>query len=126
MDDQRIDKWLWCARLFKTRGLASDAIKAGRVTLNGGCAKPARTVRVGDELVVRKPPYEFALVVNGLNKQRVAAALVDTLYRETKSSLERRTSLAASMKHAAAGDGVHGRKPTRKERHERDRLKRSF
>lgn len=125
MEEQRIDKWLWCARLFKTRGLAADAIKAGRVTLNGERAKPARTVRVGDAVVVRKPPFEFDLVVAGLRQQRVGAALVTELYAEQEASVAKRAELAVTIAAASQGNGP-GRKPTRRERQARDRLKRQY
>lgn len=124
MDDQRIDKWLWCARLFKTRGLASDAVKSGRVSVNGLRAKPARTVRIGDAVVVRKPPYQYDLVVTGLRQQRVGAALVGELYTETEASVAKREALAVTIAAASAHGRGPARKPTRRERQARDRLKR--
>lgn len=126
MEDQRIDKWLWCARLFKTRGLAADAVKAGRVTLNGVRAKPARTVRIGDAVVVRKPPFEYDLVVAGLREQRVGAALVAELYTEQEASVAKRAELAATISAAASQGNGPARKPTRRERQARDRLKRQY
>ena len=124
MEEQRIDKWLWCARLFKTRGLASDAVKSGRVTLNGVRAKPARTVCVGDSIVVRKPPYEYDLVVAGVRQQRVGAARVAELYAEHEASVLKREALAATISaNAAQGSAAPG-KPSRRERQARERLKR--
>lgn len=126
MEEQRIDKWLWCARLYKTRGLAADAIKTGRVSLNGVRAKPARTVRVGDAVVVRKPPFEYELVVAGIRQQRVGAARVGELYVEQETSAAKRAELAAQIAATARqGDGP-ARKPTRRERQVRERLKRQF
>jgi ribosome-associated heat shock protein Hsp15 len=126
MEEQRIDKWLWCARLFKTRGLASDAVKTGRVTVNGVRAKPARTVRPGDAVMVRKPPFEHDLIVAGLRQQRVGAALVSELYVEHEASIAKRTALAATLSAAAGQGNGPARKPTRRERQARDRLKRQF
>jgi len=126
MEDQRIDKWLWCARLFKTRGLAADAVKAGRVTLNGVRAKPARSVRIGDAVVVRKPPFEYDLVVVGLREQRVGAALVAELYAEREASVAKRTELAATISATTSQGRGPARKPTRRERQARDRLKRQY
>ncbi len=125
MEEQRIDKWLWCARLFKTRGLAADAVKAGRVTLNGVRAKPSRTVCVGDAVVVRKPPFEYDLVVAGLRQQRVGAARVSELYAEQETSVAKRTELATTIA-AASQSNAPARKPTRRERQARDRLKRQY
>lgn len=126
MEEQRLDKWLWCARLFKTRGLAADALKSGRVTLNGVRAKPARTARVGDTVVVRKPPFEYDLVVTGLRQQRVGAAIVSELYIEQEASVAKRTELAATLSTAAGQGNGPARKPTRRERQARDRLKRQY
>lgn len=61
----RIDKWLWAARFFKTRGLAAEAIEAGRVSVNGERAKPSKTVRAGDSLAIRRPPFEHLVTVLG-------------------------------------------------------------
>ncbi len=72
----RVDKWLWAVRVFKTRSLATDACKKHRVTINGALAKPARDVKEGDIISVRKPPIEYQFKVLGLLKSRVGAKLV--------------------------------------------------
>lgn len=76
MSEIRVDKWLWAVRVFKTRSIATDACKKNRVTINGQPAKPARTVKVGDTVSVRKPPIEYSFRVLALLNNRVGAKLV--------------------------------------------------
>jgi ribosome-associated heat shock protein Hsp15 len=90
----RIDKWLWAARFFKTRELASKACEMGRVTSNGVRAKPAREVRVADMLQIQKEDGEHAVEVLALSQQRGSAAIAQTLYRETEASIEARRKAA--------------------------------
>jgi ribosome-associated heat shock protein Hsp15 len=112
----RIDKWLWAARFFKTRGVAVEAIDAGHVTVNGERAKPAKVLRVGDQVVVRRPPFEHAVVVKALSDKRGSATIAATLFDETPESRARRTALAAEMK-AQPQPTFKGR-PTKKTRRE--------
>ena len=74
--EARLDKWLWAVRIFKTRSLAADACKNGRVTINGALAKPARTVKEGDEVSVRKPPVTYTFRVLQAIEKRVGAKLL--------------------------------------------------
>lgn len=76
MADVRVDKWLWAVRIFKTRSIATDACKKNRVSINGQPAKPARTIKVGDIISVRKPPIEYSFKVLQLLANRVGAKLV--------------------------------------------------
>lgn len=76
MHEVRIDKWLWAVRIFKTRSIAADACKKSRVSINGALAKPARTVKVGDVVSVRKPPVEYSFKVLQAIQNRVGAKLV--------------------------------------------------
>jgi ribosome-associated heat shock protein Hsp15 len=94
MDGTRIDKWLWAARFFKTRELASKACEMGRIDSNGVRAKPAREVRVGDALQINNGSIEFAIEVLALSQQRGSAAIAQTLYRETEASIEARRKAA--------------------------------
>ena len=110
----RLDKWLWAARFFKTRTLAVEAIEGGRVSVNGDRAKPAKEVRAGDALSIRRPPFEFAIVVKELSDKRGPASVAATLYEETEESRARRTVLAAEMK-ALPQPRFKGR-PTKKTR----------
>jgi ribosome-associated heat shock protein Hsp15 len=110
----RIDKWLWAARFFKTRTLAVEAIAAGHVSVNGERAKAAKALRPGDQVVVRRPPFEHAVVVKALSERRGPAAEAALLYEETAESRARRAVLAAEMK-AMPAPRFKGR-PTKKTR----------
>ena len=76
MDEVRIDKWLWAVRIFKTRTIAAEAIKKGRVIVGGIAVKPSRMIRVGDVVQVRKPPVTFSFKVLALSDKRMGAKLV--------------------------------------------------
>ncbi|TJZ69043.1 RNA-binding S4 domain-containing protein [Chitiniphilus eburneus] len=90
----RLDKWLWAARFFKTRSLATDAIDGGHVHLNGERAKPARSVRIGDMLRIRVAHGEFEVAVVALSDHRGPAETARALYRETEESAARREAAA--------------------------------
>ena len=94
MTGTRIDKWLWAARFFKTRELASKACEMGRVTSNTVRAKPAREVRAGDLLSIQKEDGEHEVEVLAISQQRGSAAIAQTLYRETDASIEGRRKAA--------------------------------
>jgi ribosome-associated heat shock protein Hsp15 len=119
----RLDKWLWVARFFKTRRLCVEAIEGGRICVNGERAKPAKEVRVGDTLAIRRPPFEHRVVVKGLALQRGSAAVAQALYEETEESRARRSVLAAEMK-AMPQPRFPGR-PTKKTRRDYERWLRS-
>ncbi|HEX4858776.1 MAG TPA: RNA-binding S4 domain-containing protein [Usitatibacteraceae bacterium] len=94
----RADKWLWAARFFKTRQLAVEAIGMGRVEVNGERIKPAKSLKVGDRLLIRRPPFETHLVVQFLGERRVAASIAQTYYAESAESAAARAALAAELK----------------------------
>jgi ribosome-associated heat shock protein Hsp15 len=94
----RIDKWLWAARFFKTRSLASKACEIGRVESNSVRAKPAREVRVGDLLSIKNASGDFQIEVKVLSEIRGPAAIAQTLYAETAESRELRLKLAEERK----------------------------
>ena len=121
----RLDKWLWSARFFKTRSLAVEAIDAGHVSVNQERAKPAKALRVGDTVVVRKPPFEHAVVVKGFSEQRGPATVAATLFEETPESRARRTVLAAEMKSLAAHTPRFKGRPTKKTRRDYEKWLRS-
>ena len=110
----RVDKWLWAARLFKTRQIAIDAIAAGRVYVNDERVKPAKTINVGDRILVRKPPCEWAIVVLGLAEKRGAAKIAETMYRETSESVLARELLRKELKDLPPP--VFPGRPTKKDR----------
>ncbi len=78
--EARIDKWLWAARIYKTRTLASDACKNGRITINGTLAKPSRTVKVGDQVGVKKSPITYSFRVLQTIEKRVGAKLLPEVF----------------------------------------------
>ena len=124
VDRLRLDKWLWAARLYKTRSLAADEVDRGRVRVNGQNAKPARELKAGDRVEVREQAVWRVLVVQALSTVRGPAPLAQTLYEETPESLQARTEAAATRRLAAepAQAIVQGR-PTKRDRRELDRNK---
>src|SRR6185503_11373958 len=119
----RLDKWLWAARFFKTRGLAADAIDGGKVDVNGTRAKRAKMIQVGDEVRVRQAPFEHVVHVRGLSERRGPASVAATLYEETAESKARRESLATQIRSMPSDEWESGR-PTKRDRREIDRLRR--
>jgi ribosome-associated heat shock protein Hsp15 len=98
MDSVRIDKWLWAARFFKTRALASKACDIGRIEINGVRAKPARDVHTGNMLKIENEGGVFIVEVLQLSEMRGPAAVAQTLYKETDASREARQKLAEERK----------------------------
>jgi len=118
IDDEplRIDKWLWAARFFKTRSLAAKAVDGGKVRVNGEGVKPARSLRIGDELAIRVGELEWVVEVRALSRQRGPAAQAALLYAEREDSRARREAAIAQRRaqpHPAAR--LKGR-PTKKDR----------
>lgn len=112
----RIDKWLWAARFFKTRSLASEAVAGGKVHLNGARTKPGKAVSVGDRIKVTRGPYEWNVVVRALESRRGPAAEASLLYEETEESRQGREALAAELRlQGPRYPGLKGR-PTKKAR----------
>lgn len=112
----RIDKWLWAARFFKTRGLAADAIDGGKVRYDGERPKPAKEVRVGAVLRITRPDGEWEVVVRGLSAQRRSAPEAALLYEETEQSRQRREQAALTHEaDYAMRDRGMGR-PTKRDR----------
>lgn len=94
----RLDKWLWCARFFKTRRLAGDAIRNGRVREGGNRIKASRTIRPGDCISVRKGPFTYTVTVQATADNRLPAAEAVKLYSEHRDSSEARHKLARQLK----------------------------
>ena len=117
MDKLRLDKWLWAARLFKTRGLAAEEIGKGRVWVNGQPAKASRELREGDVVELRPQAVGRTLVVRALSRLRGPAAIAQTYYEETPQSIERRLAEAARRRErpepAAA---IESGRPTKRDR----------
>lgn len=116
---QRLDKWLWAARFYKTRALASDEIQKGRIQVNGQSAKPGRELKVGDEVVMRQGLMLRTVHVLGLNAYRGPAPVAQQMYQETPESIERAVQQreARRFQPEPAHSIEHGR-PTKRDRRE--------
>lgn len=111
----RLDKWLWAARLYKTRSLALQAIEAGQVRVAGERVKPAHPARIGDRIGVRKSGLLIELVIGALSDRRGGAPDAALLYTETAESIEARARYLAERKSAALMPRLAGR-PTKRDR----------
>jgi ribosome-associated heat shock protein Hsp15 len=118
LDRVRMDKWLWAARFYKTRALASKACEMRRVASNEIVAKAARDVRVGDMLRVKNEGGEFLVEVLGVSEMRGPAATAQLLYRETDASKVERAKVEAEKKALFAADEVPVGRPTKRDRRE--------
>ena len=115
MNEARIDKWLWAARVFKTRSIAADACKNGRVTLNGVNLKPSRTIKEGDVVSVKKPPVTYSFKVLKTIEQRVGAKLLPEIYENVTDP--KQYELLQMSRISGFIDRAHGTgRPTKKER----------
>ncbi len=123
MNTVRIDKWLWAARFFKTRGLAADACDLGRIEANGHRAKPARTVQAGDMLRVTNEAGIFHVEVLLANDVRGPAAVAQTFYRETDESRSQRVTAAAERKAMLEAGGVTEGRPSKRDRRSLNQLR---
>ena len=113
---QRIDKWLWAARFYKTRSLAVQAVDAGHVRVDGERVKPAHDLRVGERVTVRRSGFACEVEVTALSDRRGGAADAALLYRETAQSLEARTRALQQRKAALAAEPRWSGRPTKRDR----------
>ena len=112
----RLDKWLWAARFFKTRSLATDAVDRGKVTVNGDKVKPARAVRVGDVLDIDNGSDRWEVDVMNLSETRGSAPVARNLYEETEKGVQRRAAVAEGRRlFREPGQDLKGR-PTKRDR----------
>lgn len=117
----RVDKWLWAARFFKTRSAAQQAVEGGKVKLGGERIKPAKEVRVGDEVAIQIGAYQWIVRVAQLSDKRGSATVARTLYIEDETSCKQREEQVALRKFAAdPAQERHGR-PTKRERRQLER-----
>jgi ribosome-associated heat shock protein Hsp15 len=112
----RVDKWLWAARLVKTRTLAVDAVKGGRVQVNGQRIKPSKDVRAGDRLEITMGPLRRSVVIRGTASRRGPAAEAALLYEETTESIEAREQYVAERRLARPPTPDPGGRPTKRDR----------
>jgi ribosome-associated heat shock protein Hsp15 len=120
----RIDKWLWAARFFKTRGAATEAVVGGRVHVNDERVKPAKEVRVGDTVEVTIAALRRTVIVTGLAERRGSASVAATLYEETSESVERREQHLAERRLARPLGADLGARPTKQDRRRLEALRR--
>ncbi|MEA2431095.1 MAG: ribosome-associated heat shock protein Hsp15 [Thermoleophilaceae bacterium] len=112
----RVDKWLWAARLAKTRGIAAEAVKGGRVHVNGRAVKPSRELRVGDRVEISVGALRRTVVVRGMAERRGPAREAALLYEETPESIEGRERAAAERRAAGQTAVNLGGRPTKRDR----------
>lgn len=124
MDKLRVDKWLWAARFYKTRSLATEEVGKGRVEVNAAQVKPARDLKVGDTVTLRQGAVIRSVVVQGLSAMRGPAPVAQLLYEETADSLKARQQAAEQRRLSPepAHSIEHGR-PTKRGRRELDDAK---
>ena len=116
MEKVRLDKWLWAARFFKTRSLASKAVSGGHVHLNGQRAKSSRLITVGEVLSVRKGTMAFTVTVLGLHDRRGPASQAQLLYEESADSIAQREEVQLQRRLITAQGGRPERRPDKRQR----------
>ena len=114
----RVDKWLWTARFFKTRTLAADAVKGGRVHVNGAAVKPSREVETDDELEITVGDVRRTVILRAVAERRVSAAQARALYDETEASIAERERQSELRR--LGGPVALGRRPTKRDRRRYD------
>ena len=123
-EKERIDKWLWAARFFKTRSLAVEAIGGGKILVNEERVKPAKMIQAGDQVSIRLGPYEHVVIVRELSERRGPASVAATLYEETATSRAVREKLAEQLRMAPAAFVFEEKgRPTKKDRRDIERLR---
>ena len=123
-ETMRLDKWLWCARFYKTRSLATEEIGKGRVTVNGQLAKPARDLRCGDTVALRQGPVARTVVIRALSNMRGPAPVAQQLYEETPESIAARAQAAEARRLAPEpATALREGRPTKRDRRDMDDLR---
>ena len=125
IEEVRVDKWLWAARFFKTRSLATEAINGGRVHLNGQRIKPSRKLKVNDTLSISIGQVEKVVIVLGLSDRRGSASIAQSLYEETAESIQKREEKKQLMASQPQMDRFWG-KPNKKDRRDIRKFKQTF
>ena len=120
----RLDKWLWAARFFKTRQMATDAINGGKVHVNGQRTKPGKTISIGTHLSITKEPYTWDIVVIRIEGQRRSGEAAALMYEEAPESLEKRLQEINKRRDEREHGAIPDHRPTKKERRQIHRFKR--
>ncbi|MEO5670189.1 MAG: S4 domain-containing protein [Ramlibacter sp.] len=127
MEKLRVDKWLWAARFYKTRTLASEEVTKGRVEVNGHEVKPARELKIGDTVAMRQPGASRTVVVKGLSGTRGSAPVAQQLYEETPESIKAREQAAEQRRIAPEpAHSIEQGRPTKRGRRELDDARRGW
>ena len=126
LSSMRLDKWLWAARFYKTRSIASDAVDGGHVEVNGERAKPAKHTKPGDELRIRVNQNTYVVHVRALAERRGPASEAQALYEETADSRAQRERLAEQRRLAPTPAYEEGGRPTKRDRRDMSRVKRRY
>ncbi len=116
LESTRVDRWVWAARFFRHRKLATEAVAGGHVHLNGNRVKPARAVRVGDKLTISKGELTFEVTVEALSDRRGSAIIAATLYRESDTSRRKREAHLEQMRLQAVLNPKPQKRPDRRSR----------
>jgi len=127
LESLRIDKWLWTARFFKTRKLASDAVTGGKVHVNGQRCKPSKEIKVGVEVEIHKDQYSWEIVIKALNKQRRPASEAVLFYQENAESIEKRQQQIIQQREEKqfSNHSEREHRPNKKQRRQIHRFKQS-
>ncbi len=127
LESIRLDKWLWMARFFKTRSLATEAVSGGKVHVHKQRVKPSKEIKIGAELSIHKDGYEWLITVTGIATQRVSAKEAALLYEEKPESIAKRQQQVTSRREERQYLGFREpeRKPNRKDRELIHRFKRA-
>ncbi len=123
-ESARLDKWLWAARFYKTRAIASDAVDGGKVHLNGERAKRSKAIRVGDRVEVRSGPFVHEVVVRAISDRRGPASVAAELYEELPESIHARETLAAQRRMECVAGAHDAGRPSKRERRQIDDFRR--
>ena len=126
MKQVRVDKWLWAARFFKTRSAAAEAVTGGRVHVNDARVKPAKEIRAGDTLVIRKDQLEWTVDVLAVSDRRGPASVAATLYEERPESRAKRDQFLVERRVSQPLGAELGERPTKRARRRLDALRRGI
>ena len=124
MESLRLDKWLWAARFYKTRNLATEAISGGKVHLNGQRTKPGKEVKIGNHISISKGSSQWEVTVVGIISQRRPAKEAALLYQETAESMEKREAESIIRQQRKESQVRSAKRPTKKQRRQIHKFKR--